>query len=372
MISNDSLIGKQFGNYLLMKRLGGGTFGSVYLAQHRFLSRSIVAIKILKETYLNTDREKEAFFDEAKFLDMLSHRYILPILDVGIQGNQPYMMVEYASNGSLLDRIISQRPARLPMREALLILTQIGQALQYAHRYNIVHRDLKPANILFNDKGEAVLADFGIALQLDKGTEHSDKVTGTFPYMAPEQFDQMVSVKSDQYALACIAYELFTGRTPLTASPKAEVWYHKIHTEAPKSPLAYNPDLDPHIADAIIRALSKDRAKRYPDISTFISEMTSQSHLLEIPDIPTTLISEEVLKKLRLGPQKTIEQWLAEADDHHRNNRLEEALAAYEQAIQLGHDAAVTHYIKGSMGIPIQEWCRWILEFYLSTVFFDV
>lgn len=201
---NDSFLGQQIGNYLLMKKLGGGTFGSVYLAQHRFLSRRTVAIKILHSRYLNTDEEKEAFFNEAKFLDILKHRYILPILDVGIQDNQPYMMVEYAPKRSLLDRINDQRPARLPMREALLILSQIGQALHYAHRSKIVHRDLKPANILFNERDEALLADFGIAVQLNEGTEYAKDTVGTYPYMAPEQFNQIVSEKSDQYALACI------------------------------------------------------------------------------------------------------------------------------------------------------------------------
>lgn len=355
---NDSLIGKQIGNYLLMKRLGSGAFGSVYLAQHRFLSRSIVAIKILKSSYLNTDQEREAFFNEAKFLDILSHRHILPILDVGILDNQPYMIVEYASNGSLLDQINGQLPARLPMREALLILSQIGQALQYAHRYNIVHRDLKPANILFNERGEALLADFGIALQVKEGTEHIEDVIGTFPYMAPEQFNQMVSKKSDQYALACIAYQLFTGRTPLTAPPTSDylTWHRKAHNEKPQSPLEYNPDLGSHIAEAILRALSKDRDKRYPDISTFISAMTSQTRLLDIPDIPTVVVTGHVLQKNSQELQKTVQEWLADADDHHRNNRLEEALAAYKQAIQLGHDSADTYYLQGGILYKLKRW----------------
>ncbi len=351
MVSNDSLIGKQIGNYLLTKMLGDGAFGRVYLAEHCFLSRSIVAIKILKSTYLDADEEKKAFFDEAKCLDILKHRHILPILDAGIHEDRPYMVVEYASKGSLRDHIASQRPARLPMREALLILSQTGQALQYVHRYNIVHRDLKPANILFNDREEALLADFGIAVQLKEGTDHAKNIVGTFPYMAPEQFDGMISEKSDQYALACIAYELFTGHTPLTASPKADyaVWYHKSRTEEPLSPLKGNPELGSGRAEAILRALSKDRDKRYPDISAFISALISETELLEIPDMPTQLVNVAALQNSHAQPQKTIEEWLADADDHHKNQRWEEALAAYEQAIKLGHESADIYFIQGSI-----------------------
>jgi serine/threonine protein kinase len=349
MTSDDSLIGKQIGNYLLTKLLGDGTFGSVYLAEHRFLSRSIVAIKILKNTYLNADQEKEAFFKEAKFLDILNHRHILPILDAGVQENQPYMVIEYASKGSLRDHIIGQRPALLPMREALLILSQIGQALQYVHCYKIVHRDLKPANILFNDREEALLADFGIAVQLKEGTEHGKNIEGTFPYMAPEQFDGMISEKSDQYALACIAYELFTGRAPLVASRKAsyQVWSHKSHNEKILSPQEYNPDLPSGVAEVILQALSKNHNKRYPDISAFISAMASQlPHLLAVPDMPTERV---VMPNFHLEPEKTVEQWLADADDHHKNNRLEEALAAYEQAVLLEHESADAYFIQGSI-----------------------
>jgi serine/threonine protein kinase len=337
----DNNIGKQIGNYLLIQKLGAGTFGSVYLAQHRHLNRSLIAIKILKSAQFNTKEEQETFFNEAKFLEILKHRHILPILDVGIQEDLTYMMIEYAPNGSLRERILNQRPARLLMRDALLILSQVGQALQYAHRHNVVHRDLKPANILFNDKGEALLADFGIALQLKKGTEYADAI-GTPPYMAPEQFDKKASMKSDQYALGCIAYELFTGRTPIVAPPNASplVWMHRVQKEEPPPPRQYNPDLSVNIEEAVLKALSKNRNNRYADVATFITSMTSQTPLLEISDLPTTLID-------LVAPNKTIEQWLAEGDSSRKNNQQEEALVAYEQAIQLGHNDPIAYYYMG-------------------------
>src|SRR5439155_24630977 len=163
----------------------------------------------------------------------------------------------------------------------------------------IVHRDLKPANILFNERDEALLADFGIAVQLNEGTEYAKDTVGTYPYMAPEQFNQIVSEKSDQYALACIAYQLFAGRLPFTVSPKIDakvahlVWYNKILVETPQSPLDYNPDLGSDSAEAILRALSKDREDRFPDISAFISALIAQPKIVDIADLPTLFVNED-------------------------------------------------------------------------------
>jgi serine/threonine protein kinase len=136
---DDSYLGKQIGNYVLTKVLGGGTFGTVYLAEHTYLNRT-VAIKVLNHIYSHQQEDRDTFFKEAKFLDILQHRHILPIIDAGIQDKMLYIMIEYAPDGSLRERIDHQRPALLPMREALLILSQIGQALHYAHLHNIVHK----------------------------------------------------------------------------------------------------------------------------------------------------------------------------------------------------------------------------------------
>src|SRR5262249_35760883 len=151
---------------------------------------------------------------EAQVLKKLNHPHILPIITAGVQENVAYIVTEYASGGSLRDRIKQQAGQPLPLAEVLSVLTQIGQALSYAHQQHVVHRDLKPANILFNAQGEALLADFGIATVLTTTeTQQVDRV-GTPAYMAPEQFEGMVSTKSDQYALGCVAYELLTGRKP--------------------------------------------------------------------------------------------------------------------------------------------------------------
>src|SRR5262249_10660962 len=150
------------------------------------LKKRTVAVKIL-HSHLATQQKRESFFQEAELLEMLKHPHILPILDVGIQDGFPYLVTEYCPKGSLYRRLKRQRPHPLPVEEASTILTQVGQALQYVHEQGVVHRDLKPQNILFNAKGEALLADFGIAKMLATINIQQGTITGTPQYMAPEQ-----------------------------------------------------------------------------------------------------------------------------------------------------------------------------------------
>jgi serine/threonine protein kinase len=216
MMEQDRHIGQQIGNYRLVEQLDCGSFGCVYRAEHLILKTRSVAIKIL-HAHLATQQKRESFFQEAELLEMLKHPHILPILDVGIQDGFPYLVTEYCLEGSLHQRLKRQRPHLLPVQEAIAILNQVGQALQYVHEQHVVHRDLKPENILFNAKGEALLADFGIAKMLVTIGIQQGTITGTPPYMAPEQFHGTASKESDQYALGCIAYELLTGRRPFAA-----------------------------------------------------------------------------------------------------------------------------------------------------------
>lgn len=260
------------GNYRVLSELARGSFGRVYLAQHTVLTNRTVAVKLMLNTPLNSQDEREQFLQEARFLELLHHPSILPILDVGIHEGLPYIVSEYATKGSLRHRLQEISPQLPPMSAALTILSQIGQALHHAHKLNIVHRDLKPENILFNARGDALLADFGLATTLSSASMKSATTAGTPRYMAPEQFQGTVSRESDQYALACIAYELFTGQPPFTA-PDAVVLMFKHVTEQPVDPCQRNPDLPPYVGQAVLTALEKDRHKRHPDIRSFIAAL---------------------------------------------------------------------------------------------------
>ena len=283
MVSRNDYIGK----YRIIAELGGGAFGRVYKAQHTFLTNRIVAIKLMRAVSLDSPQERDQFLQEARILELLKHPRILPIIDVDIHEGSPYLVTEFASNGSLLDRLkhLGRRP--LPIQEAVAILSQIGQALQHAHQQNIVHRDLKPENVLFNDKGEVLLADFGIATMLASAKTGLVGIGGTPAYMAPEQFEGMASIKSDQYALGCMAYELMTGRKPfIVPNPSIEaMWYHH-RMVPPTSPTQFNPYLPPHIEQAILKAMAKQRDERHADIKAFISALFPPPPPPVIPQTP--------------------------------------------------------------------------------------
>src|SRR6266849_3966800 len=163
MLDNISYVGKQFGSYIAIEQLSAiGGYGRLYKGKHIIFSdRPIVVIKLLSPN-LTSKKEKDRFIQEARLLERLKHPFIMPIIDAGIEDELEFLIAEYAPNGSLKESLQKQAPNPLPIEDTMMIISHIGQALQYSHRLNIVHRDLKPDNILFNAKGEALLADFGI------------------------------------------------------------------------------------------------------------------------------------------------------------------------------------------------------------------
>lgn len=318
----DSNLNKHIGEYRLLSLIGHGAYGSVYQAEHLVFDDDLVAIKLLRSV-ITSEEDRQRFFQEARLHKKLStHPRILPIRSAGIQDGIPYMITEYAPGGSLQD-LLRKQPTGQPLAEqrALTILTQIGDALYHAHQQNIVHRDLKPDNILFNARGDALLADFGIAAILSSGTKDLGR-GGTPAYMAPEQFQGMVSTKSDQYALGCIAYELLTGRHPFDiqeASLEA-LWYQ--HTKVtPDTPQKYNPRLSNTLTQALLTALAKDRTARYPDIPTFLAAITNP---------------------------KTAQQWFAEGYELGKLGKHEEAIRAYDEALKLNPNDTAAYYNKGN------------------------
>jgi serine/threonine protein kinase len=320
MEKENDLIGKQIGNYRLIEEIASGSFGTVYRACHHILTNRIVALKML-HMHLAA-RERDRFIQEAQFLERLRHRHILPVVDIGFDNGRPYLVSEYAPGGSLRQRL--NRTRLLPWDQVQIILTQVGEALYYAHQQNIVHCDLKPENILFNAQGEAVLADFGVAIVLSTmSVQQLASLEGTPSYMAPEQFRGQVSKKGDQYALGCIAYELVTGQRLFSASSIIAMGY-KHSTEQPRPPRQINAQVVVHIEEAILKALAKQRNDRHRDVAAFLNA-------LHTPPFAQT-IKEEWPNK-GLAPQDL--------------KRYQEALEACEQALRLAPNNAYTHINKG-------------------------
>jgi hypothetical protein len=263
-------IGNCFGNYQIVSSLSSGAFGNVYLARHVFLNR-MAAVKVLHGVRMNNQRAVEHFRQEASMLEMLDHPHILRILEFGVDDGLPYLITEYAPDGSLRDLLGYQEHHPLPVKKAIEILTQVGSALEYVHQRAIVHRDIKPENVLLKGN-HFLLADFGIAvLQHETVVSAADRA-GTPAYMAPECFEGIVSTSSDQYSLGCVAYELLTGRRPFTGSDLEEMWYQHTHIK-PVALRELNPYVPRSIENAVLKALAKSRKDRHGSVQAFVNEV---------------------------------------------------------------------------------------------------
>src|SRR5205807_9753283 len=206
-------------------------------------------------------------------------------LDIGIEEGEPYVVSEYLPYGSLRSRLDSVSSEHLDVSDALNICVQLGEALSYAHQFNVIHGNIKPENILFDADGNALLTDFGLVGLIDINKLGYKSDAQAISYMAPEQFISNVSEKSDQYALACIIYELITGRVPFTAHGFSLMWL-KHSTDAPMSPTKIVADLPKPIELALLKALANDPSERHDDVATFIEPFISAS-LPQTSQIPS-------------------------------------------------------------------------------------
>jgi predicted Ser/Thr protein kinase len=243
--------GATVGTYEIVDTLGQGGMGVVYRARHIELGRT-VALKVLSSAFANDREFVERFRREARALASLSHPNIVQVYDYGVAGDLPYLAMEFV-DGVSLRRLLSER--RLPADEALHIVPQLCDALEYAHGMGIVHRDIKPENILVGRDGRVRIADFGIAKMLRRGEgglptlTGTDMMMGTPNYMAPEQRESFRSVdhRADIFSMGVVFYEMLTGELPLG----------RFHPPSRKA--AVNSRLD----QIVLRTLEKEPAERY-------------------------------------------------------------------------------------------------------------
>lgn len=255
--------GQQLGNYKLLHLVGQGGFADVYLGEHIHL-RTQAAIKVLQVRL--GDNNRQSFLNEARTIAHLIHPYIVRVLDFGVQDNTPFLVMDYAPNGTFRQRFLQGTP--LPAAPLVPYIKQTAAALQYGHDKKLIHRDVKPENMLLGANDEVLLGDFGLALIAYNSISRSLTETGgTAVYMAPEQLQGKPRAASDQYALGMIAYEWLTGSCPFQGS-FFEIASQQVLSQ-PASIQEKAPDVSAEIEKVVMRALEKDPQQRFPNVREF-------------------------------------------------------------------------------------------------------
>lgn len=262
---------RTLGRYEIIRELGKGAMGTVYLGRDPKINR-VVAIKAisLADEFEEQDlgEARARFFREAEMAGRLNHPAIVTVYDVGEDQGLAYIAMEYL-RGQLLSHFAD--PARLlPPKTVMLLVARVAEALHYAHRQNVVHRDIKPANIMFNpDTDELKITDFGIARLTDTSRTKTGIVLGTPSFMSPEQLEgRTLDGRSDQFALGVSLYQLLCGQLPFRAESMPRLM-QKIATEPHASVRLIRPELPESIDRIIDRVLAKNADDRYATCAEF-------------------------------------------------------------------------------------------------------
>ena len=365
-------VGQQLGNYRLIRLLGEGGFAEVYLGEHIHLGTQ-AAIKVLRTQLAKEDIE--TFRNEARTIARLEHPNIVRVLDFGLEGSTPYLVMSYAVNGTLRQR--HPKGTRLPLVTIVSYVNQLADALQYAHDEKLIHRDIKPENMLVGKRQEVLLSDFGIAVMAQSSRyQNPQDMAGTITYMAPEQIQGKPRPASDQYSLGIVIYEWLTGTRPFHGSLTEMVGQHLSAT--PPSIREKLPTISSSVEQAVMKALAKEPKERFtrvkdlaialeqgsltvlpqPSVAPIASTISDQQPHTNViapavnqPSPVTnqiaTPLNQSLLPDSLSQIQKTKEQWLSEALELLGVERYAEALIAFNHALALDSNFAYAHNGKG-------------------------
>ncbi|HVF40399.1 MAG TPA: protein kinase [Gemmatimonadaceae bacterium] len=269
--------------YRVTQLIGQGGMATVYLADDIRHSRT-VAVKVMRPE-LTEGVGSERFLREINTSARLNHPHILPLLDSGRADELLFDVMPFIDGESLRHRL--KRDGRLPVDDAIRIVTEIADGLGYAHRAGIIHRDIKPENILLSS-GHAVITDFGIARALDQAGDSNltgtGMVTGTPYYMSPEQWDSAPGIdgRSDQYALGCMAYEMLIGQRPFVAPTNMALMLQHLTSPVP-SVRVEREEVPEHVDAAIATAMAKTPTDRFTTSDEFAAALRSSAAFIPTP-----------------------------------------------------------------------------------------
>lgn len=268
----DKYIGKRLdGRYEIHELIGVGGMANVYRCTDTIDDRE-VAIKILKDEYLNNEEFIRRFKNESKAIAMLSHPNIVKVYDVSFGDMIQYIVMEYIDGITLKEYI--DRQGIIEWKDALHLATQILKALQHAHECGIVHRDIKPQNIMLLQDGTIKVTDFGIARFSDKATRTmTEQAIGSVHYIAPEQArGDVTDGKTDIYSVGVMLYEMLTGKLPFDGDSAVTVALMQLQS-TPKHPREVNPGIPIGLEQITMKAMQKQPSARYTSAAEMLSDI---------------------------------------------------------------------------------------------------
>jgi serine/threonine protein kinase len=287
-------LGQQFGSYLLTDLLGQGGFANVYLGEHLRHGRQ-AAIKVPRS---RSQDKVERFVKEIRTLAGLNHPHIVRVLEYGVEGDIPFLTMNYACKGSLQQ--IYREDMLLSLDTIASYVKQIADGLQYIHDRRLVHRDVKPENILLGPRNTVWLSDFGIAVNIPRlfFLGKSQGGVGTVDYMSPEQLQGKPCPASDQYGLGVVVYELLTGNTPFHGNSR-EIAEQHLYATPPRLRSRFL-EITPAVERVVRRALAKEPHLRFGRVREFAValEQASKVPTVEIRrrstvvNLPAVVISQ--------------------------------------------------------------------------------
>lgn len=268
----DRYIGKILNNrYEITDIIGVGGMAVVYKANDRLIGRP-VAVKILKDEYINDAQFKRRFYNESRAIAMLSHVNIVDVYDVCLEDDIQYIVMELVDGITLKEYIEHEKV--VPWKTAVNLTIQILNALNHAHERGIIHRDIKPHNIMLLKDGTIKVTDFGIARVARFETQTmSDKTIGSVHYISPEQAKgSKIDAKADIYSVGVMLYEMLTGSLPFTGENPVSVALMQVQAK-PKKPTELNKDIPVGLEQITLKAMEKDAEKRYQNTALMLEDM---------------------------------------------------------------------------------------------------
>jgi serine/threonine-protein kinase len=264
-INNMIEIKGKIGKYKILKKLGSGGFGTVYLAEDTIL-KTQRALKVPHRLGIQTEKSLQECIVQTKLLD---HPNIVKLLTVDIVDGTVLMVMEYIK-GTDLETILDEKD-RLELKIALRYFRQVLSALAFAHRHLVIHRDIRPSNILINEEGDIKITDFGTSTLLNDRQYATTKI-GSPPYMAPEQFEGKAVLVSDIYSAGCLFYEMLSGLPPIVMANPMEI-YKKAKSKDFAPLIKKVPTISPELNRVIARALEPDIKHRYKNVTEVIEDL---------------------------------------------------------------------------------------------------